>query len=87
MNLKHKVAAIAIATLFAGAASAQSTSKVQVNDINQNQSGLLNKQEMDLGNAKGGGKSDVKIDKVTQSQSGLLNAQKMGIGNAEGKGS
>ena len=44
MKLKHKVVAVAIATIFAGVAFGQgSTSKVTVDKINQSQSGLLNK--------------------------------------------
>ena len=89
MKLKHKVVAVAIATMFAGAAFAQSgsTSKVDVQGINQQQAGMLNKQEMDLGNAKGGGKSDDTAKNINQQQAGMLNQQKMSIGNAEGKGS
>ena len=84
MKLNHKVAAVAIATLFAGVSFAQtgSTSKVTVDAINQTQSGLLNKQEMAIGNATGGGKSDVTAKNINQSQVGMLNQQKMNVGNA-----
>ena len=85
MNLKSKVVAVAIATLFAGSAFAQSgsQSKVDVGNINQTQAGLLNKQEMDLGNAKAGGKSQVTAKNINQTQAGLLNQQKMNVGNAQ----
>ena len=72
MNLKHKVVALAIATLFAGGVFAQPTSKVTVGDINQTQGGGSgNNQTMDLGNAKGSGaKTDLTLKNVTQSQTG-----------------
>ena len=55
MKLKHKVVAVAIATMFAGAAFAQSgsQSKVNVEGINQQQAGMLNKQvASDLGTSE-----------------------------------
>ena len=85
MKLKHRVVAVAIATMFAGAAFAQSgsQSKVDVANINQTQAGMLNKQEMDLGNAKGGGKTYVTAKNINQTQAGMLNQQKMNVGNAQ----
>src|SRR5438132_13569055 len=89
MKVNDEVVAVPVATVLAGAAFAQSgsQSKVNVEGINQQQAGMLNKQEMDLGNAKGGGKTDVTAKNINQQQAGMLNQQKMSIGNAEGKGS
>ena len=67
-----------IAALFAAPALAQ----VQAQDLNQSQAGLLNKQSMDLGNTKGGGKAQVNAKNINQGQAGLLNSQEMSIGNA-----
>ena len=84
MKFAAKVIAFAVAATLSSVAVAQkSESKVELQNLNQSQSGLLNKQEMDLGNAKAGGKSNVNIKNVNQSQSGLLNNQKANVGNAE----
>ena len=58
MKLTYKLISVAVATMFAGAAFAQagSQSKVSAEDLKQNQAGMLNSQQMDLGNAKGGGR-------------------------------
>ena len=54
MKLTLKLVTIAVVAAFAGAAAAQSgsTSQVTVDKINQSQSGLLNDQKMNVGNAK-----------------------------------
>jgi hypothetical protein len=60
-----------------------SQSKVNVSNINQQQAGMLNKQEMAIGNASAGGKSNVTAKNINQQQAGMLNQQKMNIGNAQ----
>lgn len=49
-----KLIAVAVATLFAGAAFAQtgSESKVSADDLKQNQAGMLNNQKANVGNAE-----------------------------------
>jgi hypothetical protein len=50
--------------------------------VNQSQVGMLNKQDMAIGNASGGGTSNVTAKNINQSQVGMLNQQKMNVGNA-----
>jgi hypothetical protein len=50
------------------AQSSGSKSTVELQNLNQSQSGLLNKQELDLGNAKSGGNATVNVKNVTQGQ-------------------
>ena len=74
--------AVAVAAVFAASHGWAQTTKVDANNINQSQVGLLNSQEMDLGNAKGKGSStNVNVKGVNQSQAGLLNKQKMSVGS------
>ena len=61
-----------IATMFAVPALAQ----VQAQDLNQSQAGLLNKQSMDLGNTKGGGKAQVNAKNISQGRLGYLTLRK-----------
>jgi hypothetical protein len=64
-------------------APSRSMTKVNVQNITQSQTGLINKQEINIGNAVKGSITDVTAKGVTQNQSGMLNQQKMNIGNAQ----
>ena len=44
---------------------------------------MLNNQNLEVGNAKDGGKSNVNIKNVSQNQAGMLNNQQMNVGNAQ----
>jgi hypothetical protein len=61
---------------------------VRANSVTQSQSGLLNKQEANLGTVKdsnviGAVHTKVSVNRISQSQSGLLNKQKMSIGSVD----
>ena len=60
----------------------------QVERVNQRQSGLLNKQEANLGSVKGSTvigavNTNTRVNRLSQSQSGLLNKQSMSIGSVD----
>lgn len=80
-----KISTLLAAVIAIASAQALAETKVDLKDSGQSQAGgLLNKQEMQMGNVKGGGKSDVKAKNVKQSQAGgLLNKQEMNVGNQE----
>ena len=78
----YQIAATFAAVLFAGAAHAGSNvigsveTDVTIRRAYQNQSGLLNKQELNAGSVRGSRvigsiETDVRLDSVRQSQSGL----------------
>ena len=61
---------------------------VRVNRLSQSQSGLLNKQEANIGSVKdstviGSVDTNVRVNRLSQSQSGLLNKQKLSIGSVD----
>ena len=87
-------AAFAAALLLSGFAHSGSNvigsveTDVRVNRASQTQSGLLNKQEANLGsvvdsNVIGSVKTNVRVNRLSQTQWGLLNAQKMSIGSVD----
>lgn len=79
------VAATIAAAVLAGAsvASAQTTD-VNVGRAVQSQSGVANRQEMRLGNARNGGSTRVDVGEVVQRQGGFGGRQSVEIGNSEG---
>ena len=77
----RKIALAVIASTAFGAAFAQ-TSNVNLTNMTQSQSGLLNSQTAAIGSVYGTGTSNVQASNITQNQSGLLNAQSMTIGTA-----
>src|SRR6188474_1919569 len=82
--MKRTTLAYAITALFVSSgAIAQSTSKVDTQNINQTQAGMLQQQELTIGNANQGGQSNVQVSNVTQGQAGMLQRQKMAIGDAD----
>src|SRR5262245_22945877 len=84
-TIRKTTVACAVAAIFVSAGVlAQSQSKVNTQDVNQSQVGMLNQQTMDLGNASNKGNSKVDVKGVNQSQAGMLQQQKMAIGNANG---
>ena len=63
-------------------------SDVRVNRAQQNQSGLLNKQEANVGSVSdstviGNVNTKTNVNSLQQNQSGLLNKQKMSIGTVD----
>jgi len=84
--MKAILAIAAIATALSGAAWAQSKSDVNLNNARQNQSGALNSQTANIGNAASGGQSKVNASGISQTQSGALNSQKLELGNAANGG-
>jgi hypothetical protein len=59
-----------------------------VNRLSQTQSGLLNKQEVNIGSVKdstviGSVNTTVVANNISQTQSGLLNEQKMNLGSID----
>src|SRR5258706_14520669 len=85
MKLSKLTLAVIAATTF-GTAFAQSTSQVTLFGASQNQSGALNSQTANIGNASGSGRSNVTVFGASQNQSGALNSQTANIGNASGAG-
>jgi len=77
----RKIALAVIATTAFGAAFAQ-TSNVDLSNMIQNQSGLLNTQSAAFGTVYGTGTSNVNASNIIQNQSGLLNSQSMTVGTA-----
>ena len=88
--------AVALTTLLVAAGAAQADSNVigsvetnvRVNRAQQSQSGLLNKQEANLGsvsdsNVIGTVDTNVRVNRVDQNQSGLLNKQEMSVGSVD----
>ena len=64
-----------------------STTRVDLGGAVQSQSGVANRQEAEIGNARDGGRTDVTVGRTTQSQSGVANRQSLKIGNAGSGGS
>ena len=82
MKLSKIAVAVILATGF-GVAFAQSTTNVDLINANQNQSGALNSQGANVGNASGSSKSNVTSINQNQNQSGALNSQTLNAGNAQ----
>ena len=79
---------MAAALLAAGRAQAQTSStRVDLGGAVQSQSGVANRQEAEIGNARNGGQTDVTVGRTTQVQSGVGNRQSLKIGNAGSGGS
>jgi len=82
MKVSTLLIAAAVSAVFASTAFAQK-SDVNLKNAKQVQSGALNKQKADIGNATGkGSKSKVRASNIKQTQSGALNKQTLKIGNA-----
>lgn len=81
-----KTVLAAALVLVAGAALAD-TSVVNMDSVNQNQSGSRNKQTLELGTVNGGiisgGTARVNVRNITQSQSGSNNTQEMTLGKID----
>ena len=81
-----KTVLAAALVLVAGAALAD-TSVVNMENINQNQSGSRNKQTLELGTVNGGfisgGTARVNATNITQSQTGTANEQEMTLGKID----
>ena len=73
---------LTMAVSMAAFAVVAQESSVDLKNARQQQSGALNSQSANLGNASGSGKSKVKIDNFSQQQSGALNSQTLALGNA-----
>src|SRR4051794_28177664 len=84
IRIRASLIACAVAALYSSSMALAQTAKVDAQDVKQSQAGLLNSQQMDLGNTSNKGDSKVNVKGVNQSQAGLLNSQKLGVGNSSG---
>ena len=84
-NASKLFIAAAIAAAFTTGAQAQGKSQVDLKNASQTQvGGLANKQEINLGNVKGGGSSKVTASGLKQTQvGGLANNHTMDVGNVK----
>ena len=77
--------ALAQAHVFAGSVG-KIDNKIQVENVNQKVSGLLNKNELTVGTVKGNAgyvKQDIQVKNVNQKASGLLNKNQIEIGGTK----
>ena len=75
---------LAATALWSGQTWAQSDSQVTAGSLVQEQSGVMNRQQLDLANAVSDGRTKVNIGSIVQQQSGSFNLQQAALGNATG---